>query len=99
MSTFFDNILPKYKYDFCKGFGTERCLLALPKKRKRAADNGEAFHNLLTDLSKAIDCLNHELLIAKLNNAHGFSLLALKLVYDYLSNIKQRTKINLSYSE
>ena len=69
------------------------------KKRKRAVDNGEAFHNLLTDLSKAIDCLNRELLIAKLNNAHGFSLLALKLVYDYLSNIKQRTKINLSYSE
>ena len=55
------------------------------KKRKRAVDNGEAFHNLLTDLSKAIDCLNRELLIAKL--------------YDYLSHIKQRTKINLSYSE
>ena len=50
MSTFFHKILSKYKYGFCKGFGTERCLLALLKKRKRAIDNGEAFHNLLTDL-------------------------------------------------
>ena len=40
--------------------------------------------------------LDHELLIAKLN-AYGFSLTALKLVHSYLSNRKQRTKINSSY--
>ena len=52
---------------------------------------------LLTDLSKAFDCLDHELLIAKLN-AYGFSLPALKLVHDYLSNRKQKTKVNRTYS-
>ena len=52
---------------------------------------------LLTDLSKAFDCHDHELLIAKLN-AYGFSLPALKLVHDYLSNRKQRTKVNRTYS-
>ena len=52
---------------------------------------------LLTDLSKAFDCLGHELLIAKLN-VYGFSLTALKLVRNYLSNRKQRTKINSTYS-
>ena len=46
---------------------------------------------------EAFDCLDHELLIAKLN-AYGFSLTALKLVHDYLSNRKQRTKTNSSYS-
>ena len=51
----------------------------------------------MTDLSKAFDCLDHELLIAKLN-AYGFSLPALKLVHDYLSNRKQRTKVNRTYS-
>ena len=67
------------------------------EKWKRSIDNGKAFGALLTDLSKAFDCLDHELLIAKLN-AYGFSLAALKLIHDYLSNRKQRTKINSSYS-
>ena len=55
------------------------------------------FGALLTDLSKAFDCLDHELLIAELN-AYGFSLPALKLVHEYLSNRKQRTKVNRTYS-
>ena len=51
---------------------------------------------MLTDLSKAFDCLNHELLVAKLN-AYGFTLPALKLVHDYLSDREQRTRVNNSY--
>ena len=48
-------------------------------------------------MSKAFDCLNHELLIAKLN-PYGFTLPALKLAHDYLSDKKQRTRVNNSYS-
>ena len=66
------------------------------EKWKRSADNGKAFGALLTDLSKTCDCIYHELLIAKIN-AYGFSLKASKLIHDYLSNRKQRTKINSSY--
>ena len=51
----------------------------------------------MTDLSKAFDCLSHELIIAKLN-AYGFSLPALKLMQSYLTKRKQRTKINQAYS-
>ena len=47
------------------------------------------FGALLIDLSKAFDCLDHELLIAKLN-AFAFSLTVLKLAHNYLSNRKQR---------
>ena len=65
------------------------------EKWKRSSDNGKSFGALLTDLS---DCLDHELLIAKLN-AYGFHLSALKLIHDYLSNRKQRTKINSTYSK
>ena len=60
-------------------------------------DKGKVFGALLTDLSKAFDCLSHELIVAKLN-AYGFSLPALKLVQNYLSKRQQRTKINQSYS-
>ena len=53
---------------------------------------------LLTDLSKAFDCINHELLIAKLH-AYGFSLESLTFIQSYLSNRIQKVKINSSFSE
>ena len=49
------------------------------------------------DLSKAFDTINHELLIAKLH-AYGFSKDALKLIFSYISERWQRTKINKSFS-
>ena len=45
---------------------------------------------------KAFDCLNHDLLIAKLE-AYGFNNWALKFIYNYLKERKQRTKVNGSY--
>lgn len=62
------------------------------EKWKRAKDYGKTLGALLTDLSKACDCLDHETLIAKLNS-YDFSLPALKPVYGYLVNRKQRTKL------
>ena len=50
------------------------------------------------DLSKAFDCLNHDLLIAKLD-AYGFTRLALTYIRSYLRDRKQRVKMNGSYSE
>ena len=64
---------------------------------KRSVDKGKVFGALLTDLLKAFDCLHHELLTAKLN-AYRFSLPALRLINDYLSNRKQRTEIENTYS-
>ena len=53
---------------------------------------------MLTHLSKTFDCLDHELLIAKLN-AYGFSLPALELINNYLSNRRQQTRIGNSFSD
>ena len=49
------------------------------------------------DLSKAFDTINHELLLAKLH-AYGFSMHSLLILSSYLSNRKQRVKINNSLS-
>ena len=57
------------------------------------SDNRKSFGALLTDISKAFDCLSHGLLIVKLN-VYEFSISALRLVQNYLSNCKQSTKIN-----
>ena len=49
------------------------------------------------DLSKAIDTLNHELLIAE-PHAYGYGKESLMLLLSYLSNRWQRIKINTSFS-
>ena len=67
------------------------------KNGKKTVDNGGVFGALLTDLSKAFDCIPHDLIIAKLE-AYGFHIDALKLIHDYLSNRKQRVKVNDAYS-
>ena len=94
---YMDPFFSKFQCGFRKGFSTQQCLIAFIEKWKSAVDKGKSFGALLTDLSKAFDCLPHELLTAKLH-AYGFSLSALRLMYSYLSNRKQRTKINESYS-
>ena len=94
ISVSFDKILSGQQCGFQKGYSTQLCLLNLLEKWKNCVDKGKAFGALLTDLSKAFDCLDdHELLIAK-HNAYAFNLPALRLIHDYLSNRKQRTKID-----
>ena len=64
---------------------------------ERTADNNKAFSALVTHLSKAFDCLSHNLLIAKLH-AYGLDIDSLNIIQDYLSNRKQRTKVDSFHS-
>ena len=73
MQTYFDNILSRYQCGFCKGFNTQHCLVSMAEKWRESVDSGRAFGTLMTDLSKAFDCLHHELLIAKLDS-YGFDI-------------------------
>ena len=49
------------------------------------------------DLSKALDCIPHNLLIAKLN-AYGFEEMALRYIYSYLKWRQQSVRVNDSHS-
>ena len=62
------------------------------EKWRESVDSGNVFGALLTDLSKAFDCLPHDLILAKLH-AYGFDEMSLKLMHDYLSGRQQRMKI------
>ena len=73
-----------------------RFLLML-EKCKNTVDKKKVFRALLTDLSRAFDCISHELLVVKLH-AYDFSLSALKIVNDYLLNRKIITKFGPSCS-
>ena len=89
-------IISKIQCGFRKGYSPQHFLLLMIDKWKKAVDNNEVFGAILTDLSKAFDCICHDLLVAKLN-AYGLSRPALKMIQDYLLNPKHRTKIGSSY--
>ena len=96
-----DNYMQKYLSPslcgFRKGYSTQHCLLAMLEKWKKALDKNDNAAALLTDLSKAFDCINHELIIAKLET-YGFSHSALAYIHTYLKNRFQRTKVNNAFS-
>ena len=87
-----ENILSNFQCGSRKGFNAQQCLIGM-----RITDKRGHFSALLTDLSKAFDCLPHDLLIAKLD-AYGFKNDALYLMFNYLNNRNQRVKINSSFS-
>ena len=90
---YIDKFLSPYLFGFRKGHSTEQCLSVMLERWKRALYVGA----VLTDLSKAFDCLNHQLLIAKLE-AYGFDRKSLTFIFNYLPNPLQRTKIKSSCS-
>ena len=82
---------------FRKGYNTQHALLKFLETCKATMDSGGFADAVLMDLSKAFDYLNQELLLAKLH-AYGLSKSALTLIHSYLSNRRQRVKINGSFS-
>ena len=84
ISEYFGPILSKFQCGFRQGFSAQHCLLVMLQKWKWGVDNKKNFDALLTDLSKAFDCLPHCLPI-------------LRLVQSYLLNRKQITKINSEF--
>ena len=94
---YFENIFSRQICGFHKGFNSQHCLIFMLEKLRKAIDEGLYTGILLTDLSKAFDCLSHDLLVAKLN-AYGFSKNVLKFINNYLTGRIQRTRINESFS-
>ena len=66
------------------------------EKWRESLDQGSAYGALLTDLSRAFDCLLHYLIIAKLY-AYGIDMPSLKLINSYLSKRRQMIKVNDVY--
>ena len=97
ISIYIDDHLSKYLCGFRKGYSTQHCLIIMLEKWRKALDKRNLAGALLTDLSKAFDCINHELLIAKLE-AYGFDHASLAFIFSYLLDRKQRTKVNNSFS-
>ena len=93
MNKCFDPILSQCQFGFRKGYSAQQSLLTMTEKWRASLGQNGTYTALLTDLSKAFDCLPHDLLIAKFH-AYGCDLPSLKLLNSYLRYRNQRVKIN-----
>ena len=62
------------------------------KKCRESLDQGGAYGVLLTELSKAFDCLHHELHIAK-PHVYGLDMASVKVIRFYLTKRKHESKL------
>ena len=71
--------------------------LSLLERWKKTIDKKGFTGGVLMDLSKAFHTLDHELFVMKVH-AYVFGKVSLMLLLSYLSNYRQRTKVNTSFS-
>ena len=76
-----------------KNYSSQHVLIRLIEEWRSRLDNDYTVGGVLMDLSKAFDCIPHDLLIAKLL-AYGVHEKIVHIFYSYLQSRKQCVKIN-----
>ena len=97
MRKYFDDIFSQYLSGCRDSYGCQDVLLHFINICK-SLDDGNVCMALLTDLSKAFDCLPYRLLICKLR-AYRLSVNTRELLNSYFYERKQRVKLGDKYSE
>ena len=85
-----ETFLNKLLFGFRKAHSTQHALFRLLQKWQKELGSSGIVGTILMDLSKAYDCLPHDLIIAELE-AYGLDTNSLRFIFDYLSCRKQRT--------
>ena len=98
MLSFVKNNLSNLLCGFREKYSTQHALIKLSEACRKYLDDKGIMGIVLMDLSKAYDCLPHDLLIAKLA-AYGFGTGSLNLLHSYLSYRKQRVNIGSTFSD
>ena len=92
-----ETFLNKLLRVFLKAHSTQHALFRLLQKWQKELDLSGIVETVLMDLSQAYNCLQHDLVIAKLD-AYGLDTNSLRFLFDYLNYRKQRTKVGSAYS-
>ena len=87
---FIYTFLPKFIAAYRENYSSSHVLIRLIENWKQALDENFVVGNVLMDLSKAFDCIPHDLLIAKLY-AYGFSEKSAVFLYSFILK-KEKTK-------
>ena len=88
-----DKILSKFLSAYRKSYSSNHVLLKLIEEWKKSLDDKNIIGAVLMDLSKAFDCIPHDLLVAK-RYASGLSMDVITFIYSYMKRRKQEVKIN-----
>ena len=89
MNQHISNLVSAYR----KNYSSQHVLIQLSEEWRKCLDNDYVVGGVFMDLSKAFDCVPHDLLIAKLE-ADGINENLLAYLHSYLSNRKQCVCIN-----
>ena len=93
-----EEFLSPFLAAYRKSYSTQYVLIRMVEEWKQNLDNNFIVGAVLTDLSKASDCIPHDLFIAKLS-AYGLKRDLLCYFYSYLKGRKQCDQINNEQSE
>jgi len=98
ITPFVENLLSESVSAYRKNYNSSHVLIKLIENWKKSLDNKMLVGAVLMDLSKAFDCIPHDILITKMH-AYGFSKNTLTFFYSYLKRRKQYVKINETCSD
>ena len=87
---YFGTIFFKFQCGIRKGFNVKHCLLVIAEKWSKALDGSGEKRAVLTDLSKVFNCIDHNLLIAKLSEYESQKQ-SIDFIYFYFTKRKQKT--------
>ena len=94
MEKYFSSFLSAHR----KNSSSQNILISLTEEWRKDLDKNFVVGAVPTDLSKAFDCIPHDLLINELS-AYDFSDEALSYIYSYLTNPRQCVRINNKHSQ
>ena len=98
LMSYFEKYFSPFMSAYRKSYSTQQVLIRLLEEWREKLDKNFVVGAVLMDLSKAFDCIPHDLIIAKLA-AYGIKRKNLRLIYSYLKGWKQCVKINNTYSD
>jgi hypothetical protein len=92
-----NHLLLDSQYGYRTGMSTSHAILDVTEKVRSLSSHGEFVGLLLIDLSKAFDCVNHNLLLNMLP-LYGFDEFSCNLIRSFLTERSQRVKVNGVFS-
>ena len=97
ITPFLDNLLSLFVSAYRQSYSSQYALLRLIENWRQCLDHSKIFGIILMNLSKAFNCIPHDILSAKLN-AYWVDISALMCIYSYLNGRKQTVRMNDIYS-